>query len=97
MGTDIVTREQLDRPGDVGIGADNYHFSLIVRCPICEDIHVIAIPCSIGNPRLVWEFNVSTLTVVPSFRAAGHRGVCHFTLTNGVFTIHADSTAKPDA
>lgn len=93
IGTDIVTRETLTQTGDVGIGADNYHFHLLVRCPICDDLHPVPIPCSTGT-REPWAFNVATITLSPSVRvAAGHRGVCHWTLTNGVFTLHADSTA----
>lgn len=96
LGSDIVTRETLPEPGDVGIGADNYHFNLLVRCPVCHGLHPVPIPCSTGD-REPWEFNVATITLAPSVRVAGNRGVCHWTLTNGVFTIHSESTARPDA
>lgn len=93
-GTNIGSGRALSACGDVGIGAENYHFNLLVRCPVCADIHVVPIPCSTGG-RISWEFNVATITLSPSVRIDGHRGVCHWTLTNGVFVIHTDSTAKP--
>lgn len=85
--------EILREPGDIGIGAENYHFCLLVCCPVCGEMHAVDIVGSTyPNPR--WSWDGITLTAAPSFKVTRFDGaICHWTLTNGEFTIHEDSTA----
>jgi hypothetical protein len=94
IGDGIEDRAWLPEPGDIGIGAANYHHCLMVHCPICHWLHVVDIVGSTyPNPR--WTWDKATLTASPSYKLWDHTGaVCHWTLTNGVFIIHEDSTAK---
>lgn len=98
MGEGIAALSDLKEPGDIGIGAENYHFSLLVRCAVCHRGHVAAIPTSTGGAP-VWQWNPSTLTLSPSYRTefvgGALVGVCHWNLTDGEFIIHGDSTATP--
>ena len=73
-------------PGNIGRGAENWHNYLLVCCPVCHRLHVV-------DER--WKFDRRALTLTPSVKCEGHRGVCHWNLTNGEFIVHADSTAKP--
>jgi hypothetical protein len=95
LGDDLDSYEDLEKPGDIGIGAENYHYGLMVQCPVCYELHVAPIRNDQGY-RVVWEWNQSTLTLSPSYRCESpQRGVCHWNLTNGDFIVHSDSTAKP--
>lgn len=98
MGEGITDTRDLKEPGDIGIGAENYHLSLLVRCPVCHRSHIAAIQTSTGGAP-VWSWDQSTLTLSPSYRTertfGDGQGVCHWNLTNGVFQIHGDSTATP--
>jgi|SRR6185503_3477459 len=90
MGTDIDHYAVLSRPGDVGIGAENYHFNLMVCCPVCEALHVVTIAPAANR----WRFDQAAMTLVPSVRVTHSLGVCHWNLTDGVFIVHADSNAR---
>jgi len=92
IGENIGCQASLEQAGDVGIGAANYHFSLLARCPICFDLHIA--PLDPKSYPSVWQWNESTITLQPSLRTEGPRGVCHWSLIKGVFTIWPDSTAK---
>lgn len=95
IGSDIDTCEKLTEPGDIGIGAENYHHSLMVNCPICHRLHVVdIIGSTYPNPR--WTWDQSSLTASPSYKLTHHTGaVCHWNITNGEWVIHGDSTATP--
>jgi hypothetical protein len=79
-------------PGDVGTGAENWHYNVLVCCPVCHELHVV----ETHEPKR-WEWNRTALTITPSYmtRGGGREGVCHWNLTNGEFIIHGDSTATP--
>ena len=94
LGAGISTYATLDQTGDVAIGAWNYHENVMVRCPVCDTLHVVPTFDSTGSYSVRWNWYPQTVTLAPSVRVSGHRGVCHWTLTNGIFTIHGDSTAK---
>lgn len=96
IGHGVDTYEALTVPGDMAIGAANYHYCLMVCCPICHDLHVVDIKGSTyPNPR--WTFDEATLSLSASL--AVNQGslteCCHWSLDNGEFTIHGDSTAVP--
>jgi Family of unknown function (DUF6527) len=96
IGTDVGSCADLPQPGDIAIGAENYHDCLMVKCPICHRLHVVdIIGSTYPNPR--WKWDQSTLTMVPSLRVGPYDDgtICHWNLTNGEFIIHSDSTAKP--
>ncbi len=95
VGKNIGQWRDLPQPGDIAIGAENYHHGLMVNCPVCHDLHVVNIPG--GHSGFAWRWDEATLTLTPSVVFTGGRPVrrCHWNLTNGVFVIHADSTAKP--
>ncbi|MDB5095481.1 MAG: hypothetical protein JWO85_3582 [Candidatus Eremiobacteraeota bacterium] len=98
IGKDVDSFEALSLPGDIAIGADNYHRCLMVNCPICHRLHVVDIMGSTyPNPR--WTWDEATLTASPSYKlTSGCDGaICHWNLTNGEFIIHGDSTATPGA
>lgn len=93
IGVNIESGDQLPNPGDIGIGAANYHHSLLVRCPHCSELEVVNIVPGVG--KLCWTWDQSTLTMHPSYLIQHYTGcVCHWTLVNGVFTIYPDSV-KP--
>lgn len=90
IGTGIKTCADLTQPGDIGIGAENYHHDLLVICPLCESLHVAALTDEGG--RKPWGWNQDTLTLTPSYKCWTHNGgICHWNLTNGEFVIHGDS------
>ncbi|MDE2106891.1 MAG: hypothetical protein KGL39_57280 [Patescibacteria group bacterium] len=91
----IEDPDQLAEPGQMGIGADNYHRCLCVNCPICHRLHVVdIIGSTYPNPR--WTFDRNTMTVSPSYKLTHWTGaICHWNITNGEWVIHGDSTAKP--
>ena len=100
LGHDVNQYAMLTEPGDMAIGAANYHHNLMVRCPICHRLHVVDITTGTkpsGGPGR-WTFDEATLTLSASF--ACNQGslteYCHWSLANGEFTIHPDSTRKPD-
>ena len=97
-GGEKSAREILMQPGDIGLGAENYHYNLLVNCPICRELHVVDIEGGVGpsgGPGR-WSWDGLALTAAPSYKLTHHTGeICHWTLTNGEFTIHPDSTAKP--
>ncbi len=88
IGTGIESYEQLTQQGDVGLGAENYHYSVMVRCPVCDDLHIV-------DHR--WTWDQATLTITPSVavgpwsRADNVEHFCHWNLTNGEFLIHGDT------
>jgi hypothetical protein len=99
IGENVDTRDVLTEPGDIALAAANYHGGLMVKCPVCHDLHVINFT---DMARLCWSWDRSSLTLSPSFKAtmpplvAGNpNDVCHWNLTNGEFVIHGDSTAFP--
>jgi len=94
IGPGIENPESLTQVGDIATGAENYHGNLLVRCPICEDVHVISINKGDG---VGWQWNESTLTIAPSAKITGQNGVCHWTLTKGFFVIWPDSTASKES
>ena len=84
----------MTQPGDIGVGAANYQFGLIVRCPVCDKIIVIPLNKELHN--ITWQFNESNLTLQPSVRTETSRGICHWSLTKGKFILYMDSTAIPN-
>lgn len=92
IGFDLASHNDVPEPGDIGIGAANYHGGLMIRCPICGYLDVI----NFTDPnRLKWDWDQSTLTLSPSVKVTAAGSICHYNITNGEFIIHADSTAKP--
>ncbi len=95
MGTDLASPKDVPEPGDIGIGAANYHHCLLVNCPICHQLHVVDIKGS-TYPEPRWMFDPTSLTVSPSYKLTHHtRAICHWNLTNSEWVIHGDSTANP--
>jgi hypothetical protein len=97
IGTDIGESDKLTQVGDIAIGAANYHAHFMVLCPCCERLHVVRINDE-GGSGPSWSWNQETLTLSPSVRVTyptlkGEGPTCHWTLTNGVFNIHPDSSA----
>lgn len=94
IGEGIESYEALTQPGDIGIGAENYHGNLMVCCPCCGQLHVVTI--HEGQGPLCWAWDQSTLTLSPSVRVGpSYRGVvCHWNITAGEFIIHGDSTQR---
>lgn len=90
MGTDLASGDDVPERGDIGIGAENYHGGLMIRCPLCGYLDVI----NFADPnRMRWDWNQSTLTLSPSVMVTAAKAICHYNLTNGEFVIHGDSTA----
>lgn len=100
VGTNVGTCATLTQPGDVALGAENYHFCLMVNCPVCHELLVVDIVGS-THPTPRWVFDKATLTLTGNGGSSsvmvngGTDHSCHWNLTNGEFIIHADSTAKP--
>jgi hypothetical protein len=93
IAADIDTYEALTQPGDIAIGAENFHYNLMVNCPVCYDLHVVNI--TQPDSRAHWDWDQATLTLSPSVRVMCCAETCHWNLTHGEFIIHGDSTAKP--
>lgn len=98
IGKDVSTFAALTEVGDMAIGAENYHHNLMVRCPICHQLHVVDLTTGTG-PRGGpgrWTFDEATLSLSASLAVnqGSSTNYCHWSLNNGEFTIHADSTAK---
>jgi uncharacterized protein DUF6527 len=96
IGSDIKGQEALTQAGDIAVDAENYHSDLIVRCPICDEVHLISINKDTHHVA-TWQFNERTLTLNPSAKITSYYGVCHWTLTNGLFVIWPDSTASKES
>ncbi len=96
IGSGIKDQDALMQAGDIGIGAENYHGNLLVRCPICGEVHPISINKD-PHHGSAWQWNERTCTLSPSMKITSYYGVCHWTLTNGMFIIWTDSTASKEA